>query len=98
MGEDGQPPRQVACRLRFLERGGQVDQGAVVDAAATLRSGDGEADRRVGLAHVRRAEQHHVLLARDEVELVQALDLLALERRLEGEVEAFQRLHRRQAG
>jgi hypothetical protein len=34
----------------------------------------------VGLADARRAEQHHVLLALDEVELVQALDLLALER------------------
>ena len=95
MSKDGQPSRQVTGGLGVLERGDQADQRAVVDAPATLRGGDGKADREVGLAHARRAAQHDVLLALDEVELVQTLDLLALERRLEGEVEGLERLHRR---
>ena len=43
-----------------------------------------------------RAEQDHVLLSVQEAELVQALDLLALDAGLEGEVELIERLHSRQ--
>jgi hypothetical protein len=39
----------------------------------------------MGLAHARRPEEDDVFAALDEAELVQALDLLAAERRLEGE-------------
>ena len=96
MREHGEPTGETAGGLGFLERGDQVGQRAVVDAPAALRGGDGEADRQVRLAHAGRAEKHHVLLALDEAELVQALDLLALDRGLEGEVEVAERLDRRQ--
>lgn len=36
----------------------------------------------MSLAHARRAEQHHALFARDEAELVQGLDLVALNKLL----------------
>ncbi len=49
------------------------------------------------LAHPRRAEQDNVLAAVEESQLVQALDLLALEARLEGEINLRQRLDGRQA-
>lgn len=41
--------------------------------------------------------EDHILVALDEAELVQTLDLLAAERRLKGEVELAQLLHRGQA-
>ena len=49
------------------------------------------------LAHPRRAEQDDVLAAVDKSKLVQALDLLALEARLKGEITLPQRLDGRQA-
>lgn len=49
------------------------------------------------LADTRRAQQDDVLLALEEAELVQALDLLTLDRRLKGEVEILERLDRREA-
>ena len=88
--------RQVARRLRLHERLDQVREGAVVDAASGLGGGDRQADGQVRLADARGAEQDHVLGAVDEAELMQALDLLALDARLEGEVELGQGLHRRQ--
>ena len=60
--------------------------------------GDRQADGQVRPADARRAEQDHVLGALDEAELLLALDLLALDARLEGEVELGQGLHRRQPG
>lgn len=48
------------------------------------------------LADAGRAEEDHILGALDEAELVQTLDLLAPQRRLKGEVEVVQLLHRRQ--
>src|SRR5690606_33872484 len=65
-------------------------------AASALSGGDREADRQVCLPDARRSEEDHVLPALDEAELVQALDLLAAGRGLEGEVELIQRLDRRQ--
>jgi hypothetical protein len=55
------------------------------------------ARREMGLSDPRRAQEDHVLLALDEAELVQALDLLALDRGLEGEVKLLESLDRRQA-
>ena len=43
-----------------------------------------------------RPEEYDVLVTLEEPEFVQALDMLALDARLEGEVELRQRLHRRQ--
>src|SRR5690349_3411161 len=96
MREYGESSSQSAGGLSFLQGRDQVDESAVVDAPTTLCSGDREADREVRLAHAWRAKQHHVLLAIDEVELVQAFDLLPLDRRLKREFERFQSLDRRQ--
>ena len=78
---------ETAGRLRLLERGDEIGERAVVDAPAALRGGDGEADRQVRLPDAGRAEEDHILPALDEAELVQALDLLAPQRRLKREVE-----------
>src|SRR6185437_15358662 len=96
MRQYGKPPRQTAGGLSFLQRGDQVDQGAVVDAATALRSRNRQADGQVRLADARRTEQYHVLLAIDEVELAQAFDLFALDRRLERELKGLQCLDHRQ--
>src|SRR5690606_30847614 len=96
MAQDTQPPRELTGRLRLFQRLDETDQRAVVDAASALSCGDREADRQVCLADARRSEEDHVLPALDEAELVQALDLLAADRGLEGEVELIQRLDRRQ--
>jgi hypothetical protein len=69
-----------------------------VHPTAALGRGDRETQREVGLAHAGWAEQHHVLLALDEAECVQALDLLALHTRLKTEIEIGERLHRREPG
>ena len=61
-------------------------------AAATARL-----IRQMRLAHSRRAEQDDVLAAVEEAQLVQALELLALDGRLEGEIKLRQRLDGRQA-
>ena len=45
------------------------------------------------LADARRAEEDHVLLTLQEAELVERVDLLALDRGLEAEVEVVERLH-----
>ena len=50
----------------------------------------------VSLPHAWRPEQDHVLPSVQEAELVQALDLLALDTGLEGEIELIERLHSRQ--
>ncbi len=54
-------------------------------------------DRQVGLADARGSEEDHVLAPLDEAELVQTLDLLALDRGLEGKVELLDRFDRRQS-
>ena len=62
-----------------------------------LGSGDREAQSQVRLSDARGPQEDHVLLALDKAELVQALELLALDRGLEGEVEVAEYLHRRQS-
>ena len=74
----------------------QRRERAVVDAPGGLGRRDREADRQVRFPDAWRAEQDHVLAAVQEAELVQALDLLALDAGLEGEVELIERLHSRQ--
>src|SRR6266568_8993928 len=94
-GEDErlQSLTESAGGLGFFERGDEVGEGAVVDPAPALGTRDREADRQVRLADARRPEEDHVFLALNEAERVEAVDLLALERGLEGEVEVDERLH-----
>src|SRR4051794_4895308 len=66
MREDGEAAGQMAGGLRFLKRGDQIDQRAVVDATSALRRLDCEADCEVRLAHTGWAEQHYVLFALDK--------------------------------
>ena len=70
----------------------EVGQCAVVDSAAALGRGDGQADREVRLADAGRAEEDDVLLPLQEPEFVKRVDLLPLDRGLEAEVEVLQRL------
>ena len=92
-GQDCQTTLQRPRGSRFLQRGDQVRQGAVVYAAATLGGSDCQPDCQMGFADPWGAQQHHVLFALQEAELCQAVDLLPLDRRLEGEVELFQGLY-----
>ena len=96
MGEHAQPPGQIAGGLGLGEGLDQRRERAVVDAPAGLGHRDREADRQVRFPDAWWAEQDHVLAAVQEAELVQALDLLALDAGLEGEVELIERLHSRQ--
>src|SRR5689334_21131865 len=83
----------MARLLRLLERGDEIGEGAVVDAASTLSGRNGETDRQVRLADARWAEEDHVLFALDEAERVQAVDLLPFDRRLKREIKLGERLH-----
>ena len=85
IGEDLEAASQLAGGLGFFERGDEVGQSAVVDSAPALSRGSGEADREMRLADARRAEEDHVLLTLQEAELVERVDLLALDRGLESE-------------
>ncbi len=98
VGQHLEPVLQPAGGLGLLERGDQVGQGAVVDPPAALGRGDGQADGQMSLPDARRAEEDHVLPALQEAELVEARDLLPLDRGLKGEVEVFEGLHGRQPG
>src|SRR5438067_13694750 len=88
---------ELAGRPGGIERLDETDERAVVHAPPRLGGGNGQADRQTGLTHPRGTQEDHVLLALDEGELVQALDLLATDRGLKGEVELLQRLDRRQS-
>ena len=83
---------EPAGGLGLFERGDKVGQSTVVDPAPALSRSDGQADRQMCLADAWRAEEDHVLLARQEAELVEVVDLLALDRGLEREVEVLERL------
>src|SRR5690606_28776573 len=98
VGEHLEPLLELARGLRLFQAGDEVGERAVVDAPAALGCGNGAADGQVGLADAGRAEEDHVLLALHKAQLVQALDLLAPDARLEAEVEALERLDRRQSG
>ena len=95
IGEDLEAASQLAGGLGFFERRDEVGQSAVVDSASALSRGDGEADREMRLADARRAEKDDVLLTLQEAELVEAVDLLALDRGLEAEVEVVEGLDAR---
>ncbi len=97
MREHLQSLGETSRGLRLFERSDEVGQGAEVDATAALGRVDGEADGEVGLADAGWAEEDDVFLALDEAELVEALNLLMLDRGLEAEVEVGERLHGGQA-
>ena len=88
---------QMARLLGLFERRDQVSERALVDASATLRCRDGEADREMCFPDARWARENHILLALDEAERVEAVDLLAFDRRLKREVEVGECLRRWQA-
>jgi hypothetical protein len=73
------------------------ERGAV-DAPAGPDRGDAQRGGEVALARAGRAEEVHDLGPGDEVELGERQDAAPLERGLEGEVEALERLRRREAG
>jgi hypothetical protein len=89
---------QPALALGLGERGNEVGKGDEVDAAPGLDRLDSEGDRKVALARAGRPEQVDDLMAVDEVELGEGQDAVAVERRLEGEVEAGKRLDGREPG
>ena len=92
--------RSLSCpsRSAFGQRGDDVGQGSEVDALAGLDRLDAERGGEVGLAGSRRAQQVDDLLAGDEGELGERQDAVAVERGLEGEVEAVEGLERAQPG
>jgi hypothetical protein len=71
----------------------RLRERAVVDAAPPLGRGDGETDGQVRFPHAGRAEQDDVFPPIDEAEIVEAVELLALERGLKREVKVGERLH-----
>lgn len=85
MAENRQAPFERSGRLSVFEIRDQVSKRAVVHAPAELRRRNREADGKVCLANSWRTEEHDVLLALKEPELGKTLDLLTLDRRLEGE-------------
>ena len=89
---------QPAFALGPGQRGDEVGQRGEVDALSGLDGLDAERGGEVALAGAGRAEEVDDLAAVDEVELGQRQDAVAVERGLEGEVEAGQRLDRGQAG
>ncbi len=97
VGEGLEAPVEVAGGPGLLEGVDEFGQGAVVDPAAALGGGDGEGDRQVRLADAGGPEEDDVLPALDEAEFVQGVDLFALDRGLEAEVELGQRLERGQS-
>ena len=64
-----EPSLQPTRGLRFLERGDQIGERAVVDATAALCGSNRQTDREMRLADTGRAEEDDVLAAFDEVQL-----------------------------
>ncbi len=89
---------QSAALLRVLQRRDQVGERRVVDAAPALGCGDGETDGEVGLPDARGPEEDHILSPLDEAQRKETLQLVALDARLEAEVEVGQGLHGREPG
>ena len=75
-----------------FEGADEVGEGSEVDAPARLHRLHAERQGQVRLAAARLAEEVDDLVAVDEVELGQGEDAVLVERGLEGEVEAGQRL------
>jgi IS5 family transposase len=88
----GQPPFPL-CLGQCPD---QIGQGRAVDTLARLDRGNTERGRQVALSGARRPEEVQDFGPADEVELCQRRDPLPVERGLEAEVEAFERLHRQQ--
>ena len=86
---------EPAGGLGLFEGVDEIRERPVVDPAPALGRGDGQTDRQMCLADAGRAEEHDVLLALQEAELVKRVDLLPLDRGLEAEVEVRERLDRR---
>ena len=95
MREDLDTVCQVASCLGLYERLDQASEGAVIDTASGFGGSYREADRDVCLAYARRTKQDDFLSTIQEAEFLQALDLLALDTSLEGEVELRQHLDHR---
>ena len=76
VGQHRQPPGELSGGLGFFQGGDQIYQGSVVDAPASLRSGNGQTDCEVGFTDARRPQKDDIFLALDKSELMQALDLL----------------------
>jgi hypothetical protein len=89
------PKRPVA--LGFCKRGDEVSQGREHDAAPGLHGFDGQRRRKVALAGAGRPEKVHPFGAINELEFRQRQDAVAIQRGLEGEVEALQGFDGRQA-
>ena len=83
--------------LRVLEGRDEVGERGVVHATAALGRGDGEAHGQVGLPDARGPEKDHILPALDKAQRVEALQLVALDARLEAEIEIGERLHGRES-
>ena len=78
--------------LRLFQRRNEIGERPVVDPPTALRGGDRETDGEVGFPDARWPEENDILASLDEAERVQAIDLLALDRRLKGEIEFGKRL------
>src|SRR4051794_170266 len=89
---------EAALALRVGEERDPFGRGPERDAMAGQASADPESDAQVGLAGAGRAQQDHVLLAGQEVELPEVQHAVAADRRLEAEVELLQGLSGREAG
>ena len=68
MRQDLQARLQPPGGLRFLERGDQIGERAVVHAAPALRGGDRQANREMGFADAGGTEEDDVFPSLDETE------------------------------
>src|SRR5690606_10709362 len=83
MREHLQSLRQSTGGLRLFQTRDQIRERAIVHTTATLRRCDGQTDGQVRLAHAGGTQQDHVLPTLYEAQLVQTLNLLSVDRRLE---------------
>ncbi len=98
LGKTGaEPVAQSPRLLRVLGRRDEVGERGVVDAAAALGRGDGEAHGQVRLPDARRPEEHHILAPLDEAQGMEALELVALTLGWKSEVDVGEGLHGRES-
>ena len=83
---------ELALAFGFGEAVGGFCERGFVDALSGFDGGDAERGREVGFSGSRRSEEVDGFASPDEVELGQGCDSLPVERGLECEVEAFDRL------
>ena len=83
-------PIQPVFLAGFDQRAHQTVQGHEQNPVAGLRSLYAEGDRQVGFAHARGSQQDHVLVAFHEPKAGQFSHQLAVNARLEAEVELLQ--------